>query len=49
VAGHQRPLRVGQLAVHDVQVGAADAAGVDANEDLIRAGFGRGPIDRPQR
>ena len=36
VAGHERQLRVGQLAVDDVQVGAADAAGAHLEEHLAR-------------
>ena len=38
VAGDERQLRVGELAVDDVQVGPADAAGAHAQQDL--PGFG---------
>ena len=37
VADHERKLRVGELAVHDVQVGAAHAAHVDTDEHLARS------------
>src|SRR5262249_15058372 len=40
VAGDERELRIGQLAVEDVQVRAADRAGVHAQEDLSRPGPG---------
>src|SRR5205823_6081720 len=38
VPGDERELRVGKLAVHDVEVGAADPAGVDADEKLPGVG-----------
>ena len=37
VAGNDRQPRIGQLAVDDVQIGAADAAGFDANQQLAPA------------
>ena len=40
---------VGQLAVDDVQVGAADPAGVHAEQHLSRAGLRLGELGRPQR
>ena len=40
VAGHERQLRVRQLAVDDVQIGAAHAAGVDAHQHLPRPRLG---------
>jgi hypothetical protein len=40
VAEDERQLRVGQLAVEDVEVGATDAAGADANRHLARPGLG---------
>jgi hypothetical protein len=33
VAGDERQARAGQLTVDDVEVGAADAAGADAQQD----------------
>jgi hypothetical protein len=33
---NQRQFGVGQLTVHDVQIGAADATGMDADKDLLR-------------
>ncbi len=39
VAEDQGQLGFGQLAVHDVQVGAADAAGPHPDEHLLRAGM----------
>src|SRR6185437_1155532 len=43
VAGYQRQRRVGQLAVDDVEVGPADAARLDPDEELARAGNRIGP------
>ena len=37
--GTSGQLRVGQFAVDDVQVGAADGAGLDADADLARSGL----------
>ena len=39
VAGHERELRIGKLAVDDVQVGPADAASLDADAQLPRSGL----------
>ena len=48
VAGDERKLRVGQLAVHDVEVGAADAAHVHVDEHLPGAGLGHGQLGLPE-
>ena len=40
VTGNDRKLRVGELAVNDVQIGAADAAGGNQHPDLPWAGLG---------
>jgi hypothetical protein len=37
VADDQGQLRVAQLAVEDVQIGAANAAGANSDQQLIRA------------
>jgi len=42
VARHDRQADVGKFAVDDVQVGTADAAGLDPHADLTRAGQGLG-------
>ncbi len=39
---NERQLGMRQLAVEDVQVGAADAAGRDLDEDLLGSGSGTG-------
>ena len=44
VAGDDRQLRVRQFAVDDMQIGAADAAGLDPHADLPRARLGFGPL-----
>ena len=49
VARHDRQMDVGQLAVDDVQIGAADAAGLDAHADLARAGQRIGPLFKRER
>ena len=49
VTGDERELRPGQLAVDDVQVGAADAAREHAEERLSRAGLGIGQLGLPKR
>ena len=49
VAGHDRPAEVGQLAVDDVQVGAAHAARADAQPHLAGPGLGPRPFDETQR
>ena len=48
VAGDQGQLGVRQLAVDDVQIGAADRAGLDPHQDLARAGDGVGEPGRAQ-
>ena len=49
VPQNERQLGLGQIAVDDVQVGAADAAGVDLDQDLLRPGNGFGDIDQLER
>ena len=49
VAQHQRQLRLGQLAVDDVQVGAADAAGAHLERDLPGPGLRLGELGFLQR
>src|SRR5512132_1792442 len=46
---HERQLRVGQLAVDDMKVRAADSAGADADEQLARAGLGHREIQLLER
>ena len=48
VARHERQLRSRELAVDHVQVGAADAAGADAEKHLARGGLGALELGRPQ-
>ncbi len=49
VAGNDRQPRIGQLAVDDVQIGAADAAGFDANQQPPRPGRRRRPLFEDER
>ena len=49
VAGDERQLRLGQVAVDDVEVGAADAAGVHPHQHLPRPGLGVGQLRLAQR
>ena len=49
VARHERQLGLGQLAVDDVQVGPADAAGLDGDEDLARGRLRVGQVGLAQR
>ena len=51
VAGNDRQPLVRQLAVDDVQIGAADAAGLDADQQLRRPrrGLGRAPPEPAAR
>ena len=49
VAHHQRQLRLGEVAVEDVEVGAADAAGADLELDLAGTGGGVGQLSQPER
>ena len=44
VPRHDRQLGIGQFAVDDMQVGAADAAGFDPNPNLPRSRLGIGPL-----
>ena len=48
MAGYQRQLRLRQVAVYDVEVRAADAAGEDADEQLagLRLGIRQIPPDQ---
>ncbi len=49
VAGHDRQPGLGQLAVDQVQVGPADAAGANAHDQIAWAGLGDVPLDRLER
>src|SRR6516165_11225358 len=49
VAGDNRKLRIWQLAVDDVKIGAAHAAGGDANPYLPRSRLGIRPLDQLER
>jgi hypothetical protein len=49
VAGHERELRVRQLAVDDVEVGAADAARRHPQQDLPRLRLRHWNLLEPQR
>jgi hypothetical protein len=49
VAEHERQLRVGKLAVHDVQVRAADRARADANSHLAGTGVRVRNLSRVKR
>src|SRR5581483_1780381 len=49
VARDERQLRLGELAVHDVQIRAAHAAGAHAQERLSGGGNGVGDVGEPQR
>jgi hypothetical protein len=49
VSRHERELRPVELAVHDVQVGAADAACDDLEERVARTRLGNGEVGRPER
>jgi hypothetical protein len=48
VPRHERQLRPRELAVDDMQVGAADAAGGHLEKDLPGTGLGSGQIGRPE-
>ena len=47
VAENERQLGMRQLAVDDVQIGAAHAAGRDLDEDLVRPGHGHRKLGKP--
>jgi hypothetical protein len=49
MAGDQRQFRIGQLSVHDMEVGAADGTGMDADQDLLRSWRGHRDIGQAQR
>src|SRR5262249_41240646 len=49
VAGHDRKLRAWQLAVDHVQIGPADTAGRDLNENFAGCRFGRWPLAHDER
>jgi hypothetical protein len=44
MTGHDRQARIRQLAIHDVQVRATDATGLDAQANLARAGLRIRPV-----
>src|SRR6185436_5031638 len=46
---HERQLRAVEVAVDDVQVGAADATGRDGDQNLAGTDSGLGQLSRPQR
>jgi hypothetical protein len=48
VAQDERQLRLGQLAVENVEIGAADRAGGHLDKDLARFGRGLGEVDAPE-
>ena len=49
MAGYDGQLRIRQLAVHHMQVGAADRAGFDTHQDFARSWLGGGPFFKLQR
>ena len=49
VARHQRKMPLWQFAVDDVQVRAADAAGLDPQPDLVPAGLWQGKFRKLKR
>ena len=49
VAGDERQLRLGELAVDDVEVGATDAAGEHLDLHLAARGLGLGRLERRER
>ena len=49
MAGNERQLGLRQLSVDDVQVGSADAAGRDCNEDLALGRLRIGQVGLAQR
>jgi hypothetical protein len=49
MTGNERELRMLQLAVEDVEVGAADTARRDAQEHLTRLRLGLGHLLQPER
>jgi hypothetical protein len=49
MADHERRARHVDLAVEDVQVGPADPAGMDLDQELPRSGFGVRDRVEPQR
>jgi len=49
VARDQWKLRVGQVAIHHVQIGAADAAGPDPDQHLARPRLGHGHLGEAER
>ena len=49
MAGNDRDARMGQFAVHHMQIGAADPAGGNFQPDLAGAGEGVGALDGLQR
>jgi hypothetical protein len=49
VARHDRPARIRQLAIDNVKIGAANAAGFNPDPDLARPGRGIGPLFQRER
>ena len=49
VPRHDRQPRLGQVAVHHVEIGAADPAGRNTNQDFARAGLGHRPFLQGER
>jgi hypothetical protein len=49
VPWNHRQLRLGQVAVDDVEVGSTDAASLDPDPNLSRTGRGVGPLDKLER
>jgi hypothetical protein len=49
MAGDQRELGLGQIAVEDVEVGPAHGAGAHVHEHLAGAGLGLGPVPKLER
>lgn len=49
VPGNDRHLALGELPIHDVEIGAADATGKHAEDDLIRRRPGRRQVNEPER
>ena len=49
MADHEREFGLGQFAVHDVEVGAANRAGRDTNQDLTASRHGNGQLHEAKR
>jgi len=46
---NQRKLRIGEITINNVQVGAADPAGMNLKENLIEARDRKGNLSEAQR